>query len=142
MPIRAVLAVLVLLFAAPGGARALELPEGAPGAIRQVIEAQIAAFRADDGATAFAHASPTIRGIFGDVASFMTMVKQGYQPVYRPRSYTFRDIVEWRGQPTQEVVVVGPDDRVVLALYPMQLQPDGRWLINGCTLVAMPDEAA
>ena len=54
----------------------------------------------------------------------------------------FRGIVEWRGQPTQEVVVVGPDGAVVLALYPMQLQPDGRWLINGCTLMALPDESA
>ena len=139
---RAALVFLLLLAVAPTGARALELPDGAPGAIRQVIEAQIAAFRADDGAAAFAMASPSIRGIFGDVATFMTMVKRGYRPVYRPRSFEFRDIVEWRGQPTQEVVVVGPDGQVVLALYPMQLQPDGRWLINGCTLMALPDGSA
>ena len=106
-----------------------------------MIEAQIAAFRADDGEAAFAQASPAIRGIFGDVTTFMTMVRQGYQPVYRLQSYNFRDLIEWRGQPTQEAVV-GPDGEVVLALYSMQRQPDGRWLINGCALVTLPDGSA
>ncbi len=134
--------LLGLLLATPMGGRALELPDGSADAIRQVIERQIAAFRADDGAAAFAHASPTVRRIFGDVETFMTMVRRDYQPVYRPRTFEFREVVEWRGQPTQEVVVVGPDGRVVLALYSMELQPDGDWLINGCTLMALPDAAA
>ncbi len=142
MALRIIPYVMFLLAVVVTPARALELPDGAAGAIRQVIEAQITAFQADDGAAAFAQASPTIRGIFGDVDTFMTMVKQGYRPVYRPRSFTFRDLVEWRGQPTQEVVVVGPDGQVVLALYSMQQQDDGRWLINGCALVQLPDGAA
>ena len=101
--------LLGLLLATPMGGQALELPDGSADAIRQVIERQIAAFRADDGAAAFGHASPTVRRIFGDVETFMTMVRRDYQPVYRPTTFEFREVVEWRGQPTQEVVVVGPD---------------------------------
>lgn len=108
-------------------------------AIRAVIETQIAAFRRDDGDAAFALASPNIQRMFRTAEIFMTMVRQGYQPVYRPRRIEFRDVVDLDGVPTQEVHVVGPDGKPVIALYPMQRQPDGSWRIGGCYLVDSPD---
>ena len=71
------------------------------GAIRKVIEAQIGAFRADDGERAFGYASPNIRQIFRSAENFMAMVRNGYQPVYRPRSVRFGDLVEV--ETTQEI---------------------------------------
>ena len=59
-------------------------------AIRSVIEAQLAAFQADDGETAFGFASPTIQEMFGNPTNFLAMVKAGYMPVYRPREVRFR----------------------------------------------------
>jgi hypothetical protein len=44
------------------------------------------------------------------------------------------------GQPTQAVLLVGPDRVPVLALYPMQQQPDGSWKTAGCYLVPFKDE--
>ena len=44
------------------------------------------------------------------------------------------------GQPTQAVLLVGPDGVPVLALYPMQQQPDGSWKTAGCYLVPLKDE--
>ena len=108
-------------------------------AIRDVIGRQVEAFGRDDGEAAFGFASPAIRGMFGSADVFMDMVRQGYQPVYRPRVFDFREIVELHGQPAQKVHVVGPDGRPHTAFYPMTRLPDGSWRINGCFLQA-PDE--
>ncbi|WP_395713753.1 DUF4864 domain-containing protein [Reyranella sp.] len=108
-------------------------------AIRDIIQSQIEAFRRDDGEAAFGYASPEIRRMFGTSDIFMDMVRQGYQPVYRPRVFDFREIVDLHGQVTQKVHVIGPDGRPVTALYPMTQLPDGTWRINGCYLQA-PDE--
>ncbi len=108
-------------------------------AIRDVIQRQVDAFRRDDGEAAFGLASPAIRGMFGNSDVFMDMVRQGYQPVYRPRVFEFREIVDLHGLPTQKVHVIGPDGRPVTAFYPMAQQPDGSWRIEGCYLQA-PDE--
>jgi hypothetical protein len=112
------------------------------GAIRQTIEAQVDAFRRDDGDAAFDYASPAIQAMFGTSATFMAMVRQGYQPVYRPRSFDFREIVTLNGAPTQKVDVIGPDGRAVTAFYPMMRLPDGRWRIDGCYLRAPDDPQA
>ncbi len=108
-------------------------------AIRQIIQGQVDAFRRDDGDAAFGYASPTIQGMFGQPDVFMDMVRQGYQPVYRPRVFDFREIVDMHGQPAQKVHVVGPDGRPVTAIYPMTQLPDGSWRIDGCYLQA-PEE--
>jgi hypothetical protein len=105
-------------------------------AIRDVIEKQMEAFRRDDGEAAFGFASPTIRGMFGSADVFMDMVRQGYQPVYRPKSVEFGKLGEVSGQIAQEVHVIGPDGRPVTALYVMTQLPDGSWRIDGCYLLA------
>ena len=111
-------------------------------AIRDVIGRQVEAFRRDDGEAAFGLASPAIRHMFGTAEIFMDMVRQGYQPVYRPRVFDFREIVSLHGQITQKVHVVGPDGRPVTAFYPMTRLPDGTWRIDGCFLQAPDDHQA
>jgi len=135
------LAFLLLALAAAGtaGAQDAALSDVDRAAIRDVIGRQVEAFRRDDGEVAFGFASPTIRGMFGTAEVFMDMVRQGYQPVYRPRVFDFREIVDLHGQPAQKVHVVGPDGRPVTAFYPMTHLPDGSWRIDGCFLQA-PDE--
>jgi uncharacterized protein DUF4864 len=108
-------------------------------AIRDVIGRQVEAFGRDDVEAAFGFASPTIRRMFGSAEVFMDMVRQGYRPVYRPRVFDFREIVELNGQPAQKVHVIGPDGRPHTAFYPMTRLPDGSWRIDGCFLQA-PDE--
>lgn len=108
-------------------------------AIRSIIQSQVDAFRRDDGEAAFGLASPMIRQMFGNSEIFMDMVRQGYQPVYRPRVFDFADITLLNGQITQKVRVIGPDGRPVTAFYPMTQLPDGTWRIDGCYLQA-PEE--
>jgi len=134
------LALLALLFglAVPAAAQPVVSPAD-QAAIRDVIKGQLEAFRRDDGDAAFGYASPMIQGMFGQPGVFMEMVRQGYPPVYRPRVFDFREIVELNGEIAQKVHVVGPDGRPVTAVYPMTQLPDGSWRINGCYLLA-PDE--
>src|SRR6478735_4463103 len=120
-------------------AQDLSLSDSDRAAIRDIIGQQVEAFRRDDGDAAFGFASPTIQGMFGTSEIFMDMVRQGYQPVYRPRVFDFREIVSLHGQPAQKVHVVGPDGRPVTAYYPMTRLPDGTWRIDGCFLQA-PDQ--
>ena len=114
---------------------------GAGVAIRGVIQAQLEAFRRDDGEAAFAHASPGIRAMFGDAATFLEMVRAGYAPVHRPREVEFRGLGLEDGRPTQRVLLVGPDGVPVIARYTMERQPDGSWRIAGCVLERAPDVA-
>ncbi|HTR85402.1 MAG TPA: DUF4864 domain-containing protein [Reyranella sp.] len=133
------LALIGLLLAASLPVCAQELSDADRSAIRDVIQGQVDAFKRDDGERAFGYASPNIQRMFGQADVFMDMVRQGYQPVYRPRVFDFDRIVTLNGQPTQEVHVVGPDGRRVNAFYPMTRLPDGTWRIDGCYLQA-PDE--
>ncbi|HTB36462.1 MAG TPA: DUF4864 domain-containing protein [Reyranella sp.] len=133
------LALLGVLVSLVSGAQAQDVSDADRKAIRDIIQSQVDAFRHDDGDAAFALASPSIRGMFGSSDIFMDMVRQGYQPVYRPKEFDFAEIVTLNGQVTQKVHVVGPDGRPVTAFYPMTQLPDGSWRINGCYLQA-PEE--
>lgn len=124
------------------GAADLPLAAGDAEAIRNVIEHQLQAFRADDGQQAFAYASPAIQSIFKSPDAFMSMVKAGYRPVYRPREVEFRDLVAMEGRWTQRVLVVGPDGVPVIVQYVMEKQPDGSWRIDGCVFEASTEHTA
>jgi ketosteroid isomerase-like protein len=135
------LLLAAVLAATPAIAQTLSgLPAAEKQAIRSVVEAQLGAFRADDGERAFGYASPNIRGIFRSADNFMAMVRNGYQPVYRPREVRFGDLVDLDGALIQKVYVTGPDGRRALALYVMERQADGSWRINGCMLAEPEDE--
>jgi hypothetical protein len=132
--------VMLLLLGAPAAAQ--ELDRGDRRDIQDVIDRQIAAFKRDDGKEAFGYATPDLQAQFGDVQTFMRMVRAGYGPVYRPRIYQFRELKEMNGVVTQQVYVVGPDNIPRLALYFMQQQKDGTWRISGCVLVDFDGDQA
>ena len=110
--------------------------------IRSVIDQQIDAFKRDDATGAYSFAAPSIQQIFPSAEIFMQMVRQGYQPVYRPRSFEFDELTEIDGKIVQPVRVVGPDGVPVTALYIMERQPDGSWKIGGCVLTQGPGQGA
>jgi hypothetical protein len=111
-------------------------------AIRDVIAGQLEAIGRDDGPGAFAFASPTIRTKFQTPEIFMDMVRRQYSPVYRPSEISFQDLHASPRGPVQEVLLVGPDGQVVIALYFMEQQPDASWKINGVQLVKAPDQVS
>ena len=109
-------------------------------AVRQVIEAQLDAFREDDAARAFSLATPGIRQTFGSPENFIDMVRSSYAVVYRPTSVAFEAPVAIDGQVVQPVRMTDAEGRAWLAIYPMQRQPDGSWRTNGCRLGRLSGE--
>ena len=114
--------------------------QGDAQAIRAVIEAQLAAFAADDANTAFSFATAEIQKTFGSPENFMGMVRASYPVVYRPASVVFLEPVQLEAEVAQAVQMVDDSDRVWVALYRMQRQPDNSWRIGGCVLKSLPGE--
>ena len=107
--------------------------------MREVIEAQLDAFKRDDAPRAFSYAAPGIQQTFGTAENFMEMVRTQYPAVYRPRSVDFEAPTVAEGQVVQLVRFTDAEGRAWLAIYPMLRDADGTWRINGCYLQA-PDE--
>jgi Domain of unknown function (DUF4864) len=104
---------------------------------QKTIDAQLKAFSRGDNSTAYSYAGPSIQRIFPTLDSFMSMVTGAYQPVYKPRSYSFGKVEEMgAAQIIQQVLVVGPDGKDYEAVYTLELQPDGQYKIIGVSLRA------
>lgn len=136
--LRSVLMIVLLAFLSVT-AFAQSVSETEKTEFQRIITAQISAFRADDGPTAYSFAAPVVRNIFPTPEIFMAMVKRGYPQVYRPQSFNFTEaLIDPMGRPAQKMLVVGPDGKTYEALYSMEKQPDGTWRISGCTLLEIP----
>jgi hypothetical protein len=128
-------AVFLLLAGAAAAQTGRPAQPADAAAIRDVISGQVAAFRRDDAEGAFAFASPRVREQFGNAATFIQMVREGYLPVYRPREFAFGGLTVEGDEAVQEAHVTGPDGTPVMAVYLMQRQPGGLWRIDGCILM-------
>lgn len=129
-------AIIHLAIAIPNVARADDASE-----VRAVITSQLEAFRANDGATAYSFASPTIKSMFGSEDRFMSMVQQGYPPVYRSSNVVFGPMTTYGKGYKQEVNLSGPDGDSWVATYTLERQDDGSMKITGCTLRKSTDIA-
>ncbi|MCB1388410.1 MAG: DUF4864 domain-containing protein [Rhodobacteraceae bacterium] len=83
----------------------------------EVIDAQIAAFRAQDYVTAFGFASPTLRAIFQTPENFGRMVEQGYPMVLDPAEVRYLDHGARAGYEAQTVLIRDRDGAVFLLEY-------------------------
>ena len=134
-----VLLVLALFFGFSGISAAQSDAERAT--VQNVIEQQLSAFLRDDAAAAYSFASPGIQNMFPTEEIFMDMVRQGYAPVYRPRSHAFGAIRQTPAGLEQIVDIVDAEGQEWTALYTLQQQPDGSWKITGCFLLKKPGES-
>ncbi|WP_271948323.1 DUF4864 domain-containing protein [Ruegeria faecimaris] len=105
------------------------------------IAGQIQAFKADDFATAFTFASPTIQRLFGTPENFGVMVRRGYPMVWRPADVRFLELREISGALWQKVMITDGDGQVHILDYEMIPQEEG-WKINGVQLLGNSDPAA
>jgi hypothetical protein len=103
----------------------------AQGAIRSQAEA----FGRDDAAAAYGYAAPAIQRLFPDPDIFLNMVRNGYAPVYRHKSFEFGEAQMADGIIAQKVHIIDVDGVPWEALYTLQRQPDGSLKITGCSLL-------
>lgn len=112
--------------------RASEVARGDVKAVRQVIEAQLAAFAEDDAEKAFSFAAPSIRESFGTAEKFMAMVRRGYPVVYRPTSVRFLEPVMHGATLMQRVRMTDDLGTSWVVVYSLERQDDQSWRITGC----------
>jgi hypothetical protein len=121
MPGNESLAGVLLLAPYSPGASILSGPDAA--AVREVIEAQLDAFRRDDAQRAFSFAAPVIREQFGTAENFMQMVRTSYAVVYRPRSVKFETFEVVDNQVFQPVRMTDADGQAWVAIYGWSASP-------------------
>ena len=131
--------VLLLVLAAGIGLVAPALAADEIVAAQNVIRSQEQAFSRDDAAAAYSFAAPQIRRIFPNADIFMSMVQNGYAPVYRHRSFEFGEARVEGEWVAQRVHIVDQDGQGWEALYTLEQQADGSFKITGCTLLKAGD---
>ncbi|MBR0703856.1 DUF4864 domain-containing protein [Bradyrhizobium diazoefficiens] len=104
-------------------------------AAQGVIRAQEQALARDDAAGAYSHAAPAIKEIFSAPDVFMSMVRSGYAPIYRHKSFEFGESKIEGGWIAQRVHIIDANGEAWIALYTLEQQPDGSYKITGCSLL-------
>ncbi len=127
-----VLCIVSFAFFAAASAHAERVSVEDAKAVRAVVEAQLAAFAADDAKRAFSYAAPSIREMFGTPDRFLEMVRTGYPAVYRPAAVIFLNPAWVEGQLVQGVQLTDAEGGLWLAVYRLERQPDKSWRISGC----------
>jgi Domain of unknown function (DUF4864) len=110
-------------------------------AAENVIRAQAEAFARDDAATAYSYAAPALHEMFPNADIFMSMVRKGYVPVYRHKSFEFGEARALDGKVAVKVRIVDADGIPWDALYTLQQQGDGSFKITGCLLTPIGQSA-
>ena len=110
-------------------------------AAQNVIRSQEQALGRDDATAAYSFAAPVLQRMFGDPDTFMNMVRNGYAPVYRHKSFEFGESRTNAGRIEQDVRIVDTNGVPWDALYFLEAQPDGSMKIIGCTLKAVGTSA-
>jgi len=131
----ALAALAVCLLAMATSARSAALSDTDEKNVRATVQAQLAAFAADDANKAFSYAAPNVREAMGTAANFMAMVREAYPVVYRPASVAFLKPESRDGQAIQRVQMQDAAGLAWLAVYSLQRQGQG-WLITGCVVIA------
>jgi Domain of unknown function (DUF4864) len=103
-------------------------------AIEGTIQNQLDAFVADDFATAFTFASPTIKSMFGTPENFGAMVTQGFPMVHRPGNVQMLELREVAGNLWQRVMITDQAGATHVLDYMMIETPDG-WQINAVQIL-------
>jgi hypothetical protein len=127
---RAIVLLLTVLLGLASPVRADDV-----AAAQGVIRAQEQAFGRDDAAAAYSHAAPEIRQLFPQADIFMQMVRQGYAPVYRHKSFEFGEARSTGGHIAQRVHIVDDNGEAWEAMYTLEIQGDGSLKITGCSLL-------
>ena len=128
--LRTLVITIAVLMAAGAAARAADDIATA----QSVIKAQEEAFGRDDAATAYSFAAPGIQSFYRSPEGFMFMVRNGYAPVYRHRSFAFGEAKIVDGKIMQDVQIVDADGVAWDALYTLERQADGSLKISACIL--------
>jgi Domain of unknown function (DUF4864) len=126
--------ILALLVAVLVGSILPAAAEEDVAAGQAVIRSQEEAFGRDDAGAAYTFAAPGIQSQFQTPDLFMFMVRSGYAPVYRHRSFEFGEAKTYEGKIHQLVHIIDANGEAWEALYTLEPQADGTFKISACVL--------
>lgn len=118
-----------------------EITDGDLASIRDLLSAQLTAFRAGDGEVAFALSSPAIRDTFGSPERLLEVIRRRYAPLTDAHQVEFGEIVITPDGLAQVIVVLDGTGDLHHAVYLLD-RLDGRWITNGCLMAPPMAQAA
>lgn len=134
--------IALLLAACLAGAQGAEpemrlSPKKVRDEVRAVVEAQLAALRAGDFATAYSFAARPLRRQF-DLRLFALMLRRGYAPLLKPGSADL-GLVRDDGNGAAQVTVTVTDGQNRATIYRYWLIKEGEnWRVAGVVLEQRP----
>lgn len=126
---------LMLLIASTFGAAAQSTD------IERTIDGQFEAFRADDFATAFTFATPSLQQLFQSPQNFERMVTSGYPMVQNPAEVRYLELRERGGALWQKVQITDEKGFTHLLDYLME-ETDMGWRIGAVQILDAPGVTA
>ena len=116
-------------------APALALDDSERAAVQAIVRSQADALSHDDAAGAYGYAAPAIQRMFPSPEMFLEMVRRGYAPVYRNRSFDLGELRDSGGIAAIAARIVDLEGVAWDALYTLEKQEDGGWKITSCVLL-------
>ncbi|MFC6760983.1 DUF4864 domain-containing protein [Sulfitobacter porphyrae] len=109
--------------------------------IEGTINSQFEAFKADDFATAFTYATPSLQQLFQSPQNFQRMVTQGYPMVWRPAEVRYLELRERGGSMWQKVQITDAKGFTHILDYKMEETNMG-WRIGAVQILDAPGATA
>jgi hypothetical protein len=126
--------LIATLLIVPVFAQSSDVPAATTQATQSVVRDQLEAFRAGDHSRAYSHAAPNIKNYFTTLEHFVSMVRDGYQPIYEPETFVMGRNITYNGEVYQEVIVTDKFGKEWQAVYTLKQQENGSWKVTGVKL--------
>ncbi len=120
---------------------ALAADDATKSSAQSIIQQQEQAFAKDDAEKAYSFAAPNVQMMMRSAEGFMSMVKQGYAPVFRHRSFEFGESQGEGDIFVQKVRIIDDKGKPWDALYTLKQLEEGVWRITGCVLSEVGTDA-
>jgi len=103
-------------------------------AVQRVIGGQIYALKSGNHQAAYSYAAPNVKQAFPSVKNFISMVQNGYKPLYQHISYIFGKNTASNGEVYQEVIVADETRQLWQFIYTLKQQDDFRWKVTNVVM--------
>jgi len=103
-------------------------------AVQRVIGSQIFALKSGNHQTAYFYAAPNVKEAFPSVKNFISMVQNGYRPLYQHTSYIFGKNTTSNGEVYQEVIVSDEARQLWQFIYTLKQQKDYSWKVTNVVM--------
>lgn len=123
-------AMFSLLLISASAAMADGVSSGNVKAVQLVINGQISALKSGDYQSAYSFAAPNVKAAFPSAKIFISMVENGYKPLYHHSSYVFGKNTVSNGDVYQEIIVSDNTRKLWQFIYVLSQQQDQSWKIT------------